>query len=335
MNQYRDFTTDERTFPVAEFQAFLARLHAAGQHYVPIVDSNLYAGNPANESDRYQTFEEGAALNAFIRNGDDFYYGDQWPGFSVWTDYLVPQGQELWTNNLVRWHGDVPYDGIWIDLSEPSSYCVGSCGAGRLTENPVHPPFALPGDPGNIQLDYPEAFNITNATEAASVSAALASQSSVLASISLTQAPVTTSTAGRTEPTPGVRNLNFPPYVLDIGFPEHAIVKGTVAPNATHNDAHNTTEYVMHNLFGHMIGNATYFALLEVFPNRRPFIIGRSTFAGSGTKIGHWGGDNNSKWGSMYLSISQMFQFAMAGMPMVSFLRSCWMPPQPCTQYRH
>ena len=44
--------------------------------------------------------------------------------------------------------------------------------------------------------------------------------------------------------------------------------------------------------------------------------MGRSTFAGSGKYGGHWGGDNTSNWGSMYLAISQALQFAIAGIPM-------------------
>ena len=46
------------------------------------------------------------------------------------------------------WHDSIAFDGIWIDMSEVSSFCVGSCGTGRLNENPVHPPFGLPGEPG-------------------------------------------------------------------------------------------------------------------------------------------------------------------------------------------
>ncbi|KAK4985984.1 hypothetical protein LTR66_008016 [Elasticomyces elasticus] len=316
MNQYRDFTNGELNYPVGPGQEFLARLHAAGQHYVPIIDSNIYAENPSNASDAYEPFQRGAAMGAFIRNPGtgDFYYGDNWPGFSVWTDFLVPQGQEFWTYECSDWHSRIPYDGIWIDLSEASSFCVGSCGDGRLDQNPVHPPFKLPGEYLNVDYEFPEAFNITNATEASSLSAASASQSSANAAIS-TPAIVTT-TQARTLPTPGVRNLDFPPYALNNLFDGHALVKNSIAPNATHNDALNTTEYEMHNLYGHQISNATYHALLQVFPGRRPFTVGRSTFAGSGNFTSHWGGDNNSKWGSMYLAIAQMFTFAMAGIPM-------------------
>lgn len=72
----------------------------------------------------------------------------------------------------------------------------------------------------------------------------------------------------------------------------------------------------MHNLFGLQISNATYYALLSLFPGQRPFTIGRSTFASSGKTTGHWGGDNTSTWGSMFLSISQALTFMMSGVPM-------------------
>ena len=318
MNQYRDFTNGALNYPVPAGQNFLKKLHDAGQHYVPIIDSNIYAPDPANASDIYATFSRGAALSAFIRNPDGtFYYGDNWPGFSVWPDFLTPTGQEFWTNEVTRYHGDIPFDGIWIDLSEASSFCVGSCGSGRLTENPVHPPFKLPGEPGNVDYTYPEGFNITNATEAASAtSASMAQSASIAATAAPSSSASSSSTFVRTRATPGVRNVDFPPYVINNIFTGHSLVKNSIAPNATHNDAFNTTEYDTHNLFGLQISNATYNALLNVFPNKRPFTLGRSTFAGSGKVTSHWGGDNTSKWGSMYFSISQALQFAIAGIPM-------------------
>ncbi|KAI1326111.1 glycosyl hydrolases family 31-domain-containing protein [Xylariaceae sp. FL0255] len=87
---------------------------------------------------------------------------------------------------------------------------------------------------------------------------------------------------------PGERNLNYAPYAIDnkVG----AIHNRTPGPNATHVDG--TVEYDFHNLFGHRSLNATYYGLQALFPDDRPFVIGRSTFSGSGTVAGHWGGDN-------------------------------------------
>ncbi|ORY16006.1 glycosyl hydrolases family 31-domain-containing protein [Clohesyomyces aquaticus] len=314
---YRDFTNNNVTFPLPEFTQWIEELHANGQHYVPIIDSNIYVSNPNNASDTYAPYENGKNLQTFIRDPTtgDFYFGDNWPGFSVWGDWLIPSTQEWWTNEIVTWYKGTPFDGIWIDLSEAASFCAGSCGNGRLTENPIHPPFLLPGDPLTFDFNYPEGFNISNATEAASAAAASASQSSALSASPILPA-ATTTTQGRTEPTPGVRNLNYPPYVINNVQAGHALGKSSIEPNATHNDQYNTTEYEMHNLFGLQISNATYHALLEVFPGRRPFTVGRSVFAGSGKTTSHWGGDNTSTWGSMFLSISQAFTMMMSGIPM-------------------
>ncbi|EME46003.1 glycoside hydrolase family 31 protein [Dothistroma septosporum NZE10] len=314
---YRDFTSDNNTFPASGMREWIVELHANGQYYVPIIDSNIYAPNPDNESDAYAPWQRGADLGIWIRDPttDDFYYGNNWPGFSSWADWLLPQSQNWWTNEVKTWHGDVPFDGIWIDLSEASSFCVGSCGNGRLNENPVHPPFLLPNDPGNADFRFPEGFNVSNATQAASATSASAAQASMLSTTTLI--PVaTTTTQGRTEPTPGVRNLSFPPYVINNVQAGHSLLKSAIATNATHNDAGNTTEYELHNLFGLQISNATYHALLSVFPGRRPFTVGRSTFAGSGKVTSHWGGDNTSTFGSMFLSISQALTFMMSAVPM-------------------
>jgi alpha-glucosidase len=307
---YRDFTHDQNTYPVPAFTNFIETLHANNMRYIPIIDSNIYVSNPDNASDVYTPYENGKHLETFIRDPTtgDFYYGNNWPGFSVWGDWLVPSTQRWWTNEIVNYHKTLPFDGIWIDLSEAASFCAGSCGNGRLTENPVHPPFLLPGDPLTFDFIYPEGFNVSNATEAAIAAAASSSQAAASSANPPIPAPTTT-TMGRTEPTPGVRNLNFPPYVINHVQGGHALGRSAIAPNATHNDQYNTTEYEMHNLFGLQISNATYHSLLELLPGRRPFTVGRSVFAGSGKTTAHWGGDNTSTWGSMFLSISQALTF--------------------------
>lgn len=60
----------------------------------------------------------------------------------------------------------------------------------------------------------------------------------------------------------------------------------TIATNVTHQGGH--VELDVHNLFGLMSGKATYLALESIFPERRPFLISRSTFLSSGKWTGHW-----------------------------------------------
>jgi alpha-glucosidase len=211
----------------------------------------------------------------------------------------------------VIWHKKVAIDGIWIDMNEVSSFCTGSCGSGNLRMNPTHPAFALPGEPGNVIYDYPEGFELSNKTEAASASAASFSQ----AATATTGGSTSSSTSYlRTTPTPGVRNINYPPYVINHDQDGHDLSSHAVSPNATHSDG--VQEYDVHNLFGHQILNATYHALLKVDEKKRPFVIGRSTFAGSGKWAGHWGGDNASRWAYMFFSIPQALSFSLFGIPM-------------------
>lgn len=320
MYQYRNFENDPERFGYAEGAEFLSKLHANGQHYVPIVDSAIYHPNPENSSDAYATFDRGVEAAAFMLNPgeEDLYIGAVWPGYTVYPDWVgaslgTTNGTgafEWWSGEVTRWHQNVSFDGIWIDMSEVSSFCVGSCGSDNLSLNPVHPSFLLPGEPGNVVLTYPEGFNLTNATEAASASSASLAQAS--ATNSESSGSSTTTSYLRTTPTPGVRNINYPPYVINNVQGDLAV--HAVSPNATHHGG--SQEYDFHNLFGHQILNATYHALLDVFPGKRPFVIGRSTFAGSGKWAGHWGGDNYSLWAYMVFSISQALSFSISGIPM-------------------
>jgi len=50
----------------------------------------------------------------------------------------------------------------------------------------------------------------------------------------------------KTTPTPGVRNINYPPYVIDNVNGDLAV--HAVSPNATH--ANGMEEYDVHNIWG-------------------------------------------------------------------------------------
>ncbi|KAL8701098.1 MAG: hypothetical protein Q9224_000656, partial [Gallowayella concinna] len=272
MNQYRDFENNAVTFDYGTGESFLSGLHAGGRHYIPIIDSAIYVPNPENASDA---------------------------GAGPW-----------WTNEMVTWHNKIAYDGAWIDMSEVASFCIGSCGTGNITLNPVHPPFKLPGEPGAVIYSYPEGFNLTNATEAAAAASASSSQAAAFSTGDAGSS--TTPTYLRTTPTPGARDINYPPYV--INNVQGDLATHAASPNATHADGRE--EYDVHNLYGLQILNATYNALLAAIPGKRPFIIGRSTFSGAGKYAGHWGGDNTSLWAYMYFSISQALSFSLFGIPM-------------------
>ena len=207
---------------------------------------------------------------------------DVWPGYTVFPDWRANNSVTWWTNEMKTWHDEVNYDGIWLDMSEVSSFCIGSCGTGHVQDNPVHPPFQLPGEYNNIDYRFPDDFAQNNKTQWASVISASSAQASRISATQTTPTTTITTPYLRTTPTPGVRNVTYPPYVIRNS--NGALGGHALSPDAWHSDG--TQDYDMHSLFGHDIINATYSALLEVFPGKRPFIIGRSTFAGSGSQAG-------------------------------------------------
>ena len=59
-----------------------------------------------------------------------------------------------------------------------------------------------------------------------------------------------------------------------------------LATNASHADGQ--VELDVHNISGLMEEKATHLAVQDVIPNKRPFLISRSTFPSSGRWTGHW-----------------------------------------------
>jgi alpha-glucosidase len=181
---------------------------------------------------------------------------------------------------------------------QANSFCVGSCGSapGLLEQNPVHVPFSLPGELGNKKFIYPEGFEKTNSSEAASASAALRSQE---AYNSATETATTTRTyLDLPVQTDGSRNIHHPPYAINNYMqPGHDLETEAIGLGAVHDDG--SVEYDVHSLYGYTQTQATFNSLLSVFPGKRPFILARSTAPGSGKYTAHWGGDNNSLFSSM------------------------------------
>lgn len=78
----RPLTNDENRFSSAAMHEFVADLNKDGQHYVPLVDSNVYMPDKDDPADIYLPFTRGDKLGAFIRDGrtGDYFVGKAWPG---------------------------------------------------------------------------------------------------------------------------------------------------------------------------------------------------------------------------------------------------------------
>lgn len=49
-----------------------------------------------------------------------------WPGQAVFPDYMFNPSTYKWLKEqLAAWHQAVPFDGLWLDMNEPASFCEG------------------------------------------------------------------------------------------------------------------------------------------------------------------------------------------------------------------
>jgi alpha-glucosidase len=197
----------------------------------------------------YGPYDRGAQQGVFLRSADgSFYRGRQWPGEVVWPDWLAPGTEEWWINEIRYFYN--PYTGIDVD---------------------------------GLWVDMNEASNMCLNPECVSFWTGLsASMEPVEPSTTIHQAPSGTTWPGAKRGLPG-RDLLNPRY--RIGNRHGSISTYTLATNITNADG--TAQYDTHNLYGSMMAAATRKALLARRPNVRPFVLTRSTFAGTGRIAAH------------------------------------------------
>lgn len=162
-----------------------------------------------------------------------------WPGLTAFPDFISPEGQSYWEQQIRAFLAQVPLDGLWIDMNEASNFCTGACDS--------------------------------NSDKAA--------ESSALRSLSASQ-------YARYGPD---FDPNKPPYAIDNDGNRDPLDSRAIAADAVHCDG--TLEYDAHNLYGFSEAVATHNALASV-RGKRPFVLSRSTFPGSGRFTAHWTGDN-------------------------------------------
>ncbi|XP_009799141.1 alpha-xylosidase 1 [Nicotiana tabacum] len=105
-----------------------------------------------------------------------------------------------------------------------------------------------------------------------------------------------------------------PPYKINASGIQAPIGYKTIATSATHYNG--VREYDAHSLYGFSETIATHKGL-QALEGKRPFILSRATFVGSGHYAAHWTGDNKGTWEDLRYSISTVLNFGIFGVPMV------------------
>ncbi|KAJ8564727.1 hypothetical protein K7X08_001187 [Anisodus acutangulus] len=105
-----------------------------------------------------------------------------------------------------------------------------------------------------------------------------------------------------------------PPYKINASGIQAPVGYKTIATSAVHYNG--AREYDAHSIYGFSQSIATHKAL-QGLEGKRPFILSRSTFVGSGHYAAHWTGDNKATWDDLRYSISTMLNFGLFGVPMV------------------
>lgn len=127
--EYRDFTYDPEAFNDSEVSLFVSDLHKNGMKFVPIIDPGIMV------KEGYEAYETGMKLDLFVKDiSSNPYLGQVWPGPTHYPDFLHPESQDYWTDNLLKFFKAAPYDGLWIDMNEVSNFCNIN-GKGQVCEN--------------------------------------------------------------------------------------------------------------------------------------------------------------------------------------------------------
>ncbi|KAH9502341.1 hypothetical protein Btru_073501 [Bulinus truncatus] len=136
MDGRKDWTYDKDKF--SGLPDIVADLHNNLQRYIIMADPAISSEQPPGT---YPPFDDGKQLDVFVKNATgDILIGSVWPGKTAFPDFFHPNAKQYWYKQANDFHRVLQYDGLWIDMNEPSSFVDGSV-TGCTNSSLDHPPF--------------------------------------------------------------------------------------------------------------------------------------------------------------------------------------------------
>ncbi|XP_061741241.1 lysosomal alpha-glucosidase isoform X2 [Nerophis ophidion] len=139
----RVFTFDPVRFK--DIKDMAEEFHQKGLKYILILDPGISTTSPPGT---YQPFDDGLKRDVFIKNATGhLLIGKVWPGPTAFPDFTNPETRHWWEDCIRTFYAQVPVDGLWIDMNEPSSFVSGSLEGCPDTdvENPPYTPRVIGG----------------------------------------------------------------------------------------------------------------------------------------------------------------------------------------------
>uniref|UniRef100_A0A8C3J0N4 Maltase-glucoamylase n=1 Tax=Calidris pygmaea TaxID=425635 RepID=A0A8C3J0N4_9CHAR len=125
MEAKKDFTYDKVKFK--DLPGFREYMNEKGQKYIIILDAAI-SKEPLVDGSPYPTYQRGQERGVWVNESDGVtpLVGQVWPGITVFPDFTNPESSRWWVEECQLFYQQVPYDGIWIDMNEVSSFVPGS-----------------------------------------------------------------------------------------------------------------------------------------------------------------------------------------------------------------
>ncbi|XP_060050634.1 sucrase-isomaltase, intestinal-like isoform X2 [Erinaceus europaeus] len=138
MERQMDFTYDKANF--LGLPEYIKELKSLGLHYVITLNPFLSKDEPP---DTYKPYEIGQDLGIWVNDSDGITpaVGKTWaPGDCVYADYTNPRATEWWVQMCMDFRDVLNYDGICLNMNEPSNFHTGQQ-PGCEENNLNYPPF--------------------------------------------------------------------------------------------------------------------------------------------------------------------------------------------------